>query len=178
MLASPRRVYIWFVMCRRTVAITLLLSLVKPGFAEEVGEGYLAEPVEIIEKIPVSDTAFMRHRGLPASVDLSRDFPTPGNQGKQGSCVGFATTYAIKTYYERRKRKWDLSNLDHIFSPAWTYNQINKGRDRGAHIPHALELLVKKGAVPWSVMPYDEKDFRTQPNEQQRQLALQYRAKS
>ncbi|MFZ5629502.1 MAG: C1 family peptidase [Spirochaetota bacterium] len=165
-------------MCRRTLTLALLFPLASAGFADEPAEGYLPEPLELIEKIPVSDTAFLRHRGLPSAVDLSRDFPTPGNQGKQGSCVGFATTYAIKTYYERRKRKWDVSTYENIFSPAWTYNQINKGRDRGAHIPHALELLVQKGAVPWSVMPYNANDFRTQPNQQQRQMALQYRAKS
>lgn len=158
--------------------LALLLAAPIARFADDIGEGYLPEPLELLDKIPVAESAFLRHRGLPSSVDLSRDFPPPGNQGKQGSCVGFATTYAIKTYYERRKRKWDVSRYENIFSPAWTYNQINKGRDRGAHIPHALELLVQKGAVPWSVMPYDANDFRTQPNEQQRQMALQFRARS
>lgn len=158
--------------------VFLGLSLLPQLFAEDVGEGYIPEPLEVMEKIPVSDTAFLRHRGLPAAVDLSPNFPTPGNQGKQGSCVGFSTTYALKTYHEKRKRNWNVNTPEHIFSPAWTYNQINKGRDRGAHIPHALELLIEKGAVPLSIMPYDANDYRTQPNAQQRQAALEYRAKS
>lgn len=165
-------------MYRRVLLLALLFAAPIARFSDDPGEGYLPEPLELLDKIPVADSAFLRHRGLPASVDLSRDFPQPGNQGKQGSCVGFATTYAVKTYYEKRKRQWDLSSYDHIFSPAWTYNQINKGRDRGAHIPHALELLITKGAVPWSMMPYDPSDYRTQPGAQHYSAALQYRAKS
>ena len=155
-------------------------------FADEVpSEGYIPEPLEVIERIPVADSAFIRHRGLPSSVDLAPHFPVPGRQGNQGSCVGWATTYALKTYHEKRKQNWNLGQPpqeggsgEHVFSPAWTYNQINKGRDRGAHIPHALELLISKGAAPWNVMPYDAKDYRTQPNAEAKRVAQQYRAKS
>ena len=164
--------------------LLLLATLTLTADGELSGEGYILEPLEVLDRIPVADSAFIRHRGLPSSVDLAPHFPVPGSQGNQGSCVGWATTYALKTYHEKRKRNWDLGappqsggNGEHVFSPAWTYNQINGGRDRGAHIPHALELLISKGAAPWSAMPYNVKDYRSQPSAEARRIAAQYRAK-
>lgn len=164
--------------------LLLLATLTLTADGEQSGEGYILEPLEVLDRIPVADSAFIRHRGLPSSVDLAPHFPVPGSQGNQGSCVGWATTYALKTYHEKRKRNWDLGappqsggNGEHVFSPAWTYNQINGGRDRGAHIPHALELLISKGAAPWSAMPYNVKDYRSQPSAEARRIAAQYRAK-
>lgn len=170
---------------RSLIAFFFSIVLIPLLYAENPADGYNPEPLEVLEKVPVADSAFIRHRGLPSSVDLAPHFPVPGRQGNQGSCVGWATTYALKTYQEKRKRNWDLGapvqdggNGEHVFSPAWTYNQINGGRDRGAHIPHALELLIDKGAAPWSVMPYNVKDFRSQPSAEARRIAQQYRAKS
>ncbi|MBN8222480.1 MAG: hypothetical protein J0L53_16285 [Spirochaetes bacterium] len=148
-------------------------------------EGALMDSLDDIERVPLAESVLIAPRGLPAAVDLAPYFPQPGNQGNQGSCVGWASTYALKTYHEKRKNNWDLGapvqqggSGEHVFSPAWTYNQINKGRDRGAHMPHALDLLIQKGAVSWKDMPYNQKDFRTQPTAAQKQLALRYRAKS
>lgn len=163
----------------------LFAALTLHADGDQPADGYIPEPLDVIEKVPVADSVFIRHRGLPSAVDLSTHFPGPGSQGNQGSCVGWATTYALKTYHEKRKRNWDLGQPpqnggpgEHIFSPAWTYNQINGGRDRGAHIPHALELLISKGAAPWSIMPYNVKDYRSQPSAEARRVAQQYRAKS
>ncbi len=38
---------------------------------------------------------------LPSSVDLSLDVPLPRSQGYQGSCVGWAVAFTLKTYHER-----------------------------------------------------------------------------
>ena len=67
---------------------------------------------------------------LPASVDLSADLPTPGDQGQQNSCVGWATAYGMMTYLERAAHKWALSSAT-VFSPAYVYNQLNHGIDAG-----------------------------------------------
>lgn len=99
---------------------------------------------------------------LPSAIDLSANFPTPGNQGGQGSCVGWATAYALKSFQERIEEQWDFSPAT-LFSPAWIYNQINGGQDEGAYISEALALIVDKGAATWRSMPYDEWDFLTQP---------------
>jgi len=174
---------------RYAAILPLLFFAGNPASTEPMvetrNEGYLPEPPEVYDRIPVSDSAFIRHRGLPARVDLTQFFPPPGKQGKQGSCVGWATTYALKSYHEKRKRNHDFGphvqeaggRGENVFSPAWTYNQVNKGKDRGAHIPHALDLLVDKGAVSWADWPYNVADFKKQPTSAQLKVAAQYRAK-
>lgn len=111
----------------------------------------------------------------PPSVDLSAFFPPPGDQGLQGSCVGWAVGYALKSYQERREEGWRW-NPATIFSPAWIYNQINGGADDGAYIYDGLELIVTRGAASLSTMPYRQADYRAQPNQQAIDEALRFRA--
>ncbi|GAB4267026.1 MAG: hypothetical protein Kow0065_17700 [Methylomicrobium sp.] len=100
---------------------------------------------------------------LPSSIDLSGNFPIPGNQGGQGSCVGWATAYALKSFQEKVEEQWDFTQAT-TFSPAWIYNQINGGQDAGSRIDHALELIIAKGAATWRAMPYNENDFLSRPS--------------
>ncbi|MCK6555535.1 Ig-like domain-containing protein [Candidatus Binatia bacterium] len=115
---------------------------------------------------------------LPSAVDLSRDFPLPGDQGQQGSCVGWATAYALKTYQERIEIGWSLEPLQHRFSPAYVYNQINGGKDEGSRITDALDLIVQQGVASLAKAPYDDQDFRTQPSNAARQEAAQFKGKA
>lgn len=115
---------------------------------------------------------------LPSSVDLSKDFPIPGDQGQQSSCVGWATAYALKTYQERVEIGWSLEPAEHKFSPAYIYNQINGGMDNGSRISDALDLVVNQGAATLALMPYSDRDFSTQPSGAARQEAGQYKGKS
>jgi hypothetical protein len=107
---------------------------------------------------------------LPEKVDLSPDMPPIGNQLVQKSCVGWAVGYALRSYMERRydRRPLKLStgelDPDRVFSPAWIYNQINGGQDRGAKVREGLEILYDKGAARWRDMPYDEDDYKSQPS--------------
>src|SRR5450756_546557 len=39
---------------------------------------------------------------LPDRVDLSDQFPTPGDQGEQNSCVGWSVGYAARAYYANK----------------------------------------------------------------------------
>ncbi|MCP4119513.1 MAG: hypothetical protein GY737_29765 [Desulfobacteraceae bacterium] len=100
----------------------------------------------------------------PTSVDLSFNFPTPGDQGQQGSCVGWATAYALKTYQEKIEIGWSLNTASHLFSPAFIYNQINGNYDQGAFIYDALNLAVQKGVSTLATMPYSDRDYLTQPS--------------
>ncbi len=115
---------------------------------------------------------------LPKKVDLSANFPTPGNQGRQGSCVGWATAYAAKSYQERVEMNWDLKSSNHLFSPAFIYNQINGGQDRGSSIYRALELIVKKGVATLEAMPYSDKNFTSQPSSAAFSEASKFKAKN
>ncbi len=131
-------------------------------------------------------------RKLPSSVDLSSKMPPVGSQGSQGSCTAWSTTYYVKSYHEKIKNKWKYQwgnypsytgqlTADkgvHVFSPAWTYNQLNDGSDDGICIGTALHFLTQKGAVPWSVMPYTDEDYLKQPDSSMKKLALsKYKSK-
>ncbi|MBX9945577.1 MAG: DUF4384 domain-containing protein [Reyranella sp.] len=94
---------------------------------------------------------------LPPQVDLARYFPPPGDQGKQGSCVGWAVGYAARAYYAQALERRPAGQAAHIPSPAYVYNSIKdqaKGCGSGSAIPNALDLL-KSGAVSMARMPYD-----------------------
>ena len=162
--------------------------------------GYKPTSEEILRAVPLSRSSYIKHRGLPSSVDLSHSMPPVGNQGRQGSCVAWATAYALKSYQEKIEKNWNydiewywdkewLNNnsfltvykprgsMQHVFSPAFVYNQINKGVDNGSYIGDALELLINKGVPPLAIMPYNEKDYLTKPNSIQFQEAAKYKAK-
>ena len=111
---------------------------------------------------------------LPSSVDLSVDTPIPGNQGSQGSCVGWAVAYAVKTYQERIERGWPLTDDRHVMSPAYVYNQI-KVPGGGAYFVDAFTLLVEQGVSSWAQMPYDPLNDRTQPSSRARAEAANYK---
>jgi hypothetical protein len=114
---------------------------------------------------------------LPESIDLSGNFPTPGSQGRQGSCVGWATAYALKSYHEKIEEQWSFSEQS-TFSPAWIYNQINDGKDEGSRIDNALQLMIDQGAATWQAMPYTDQDYLTQPSEEVVAQAANYKAES
>ncbi|MEM3418525.1 MAG: C1 family peptidase, partial [Candidatus Nanoarchaeia archaeon] len=115
---------------------------------------------------------------LPSYVDWSSKIPPVGDQGGQGSCTAWATSYYYKTFQEGKEQNWNLSSLNHQFSPAFVYNQINGGNDRGSAIPDALNLLVDKGCDTLAVFPYNQYDYTTQPNSNQLQLAFPFKAQS
>ena len=112
-------------------------------------------------------------RDIPRSVDLSGNFPTPGNQGRQGSCVGWATAYALKSYQERVEEGWEFSDYTTV-SPAWIYNQVKAPGpcggadpyDCGAHIHKALDFMIDKGTASLSTMPYTDRDYRARPSDE------------
>jgi len=115
---------------------------------------------------------------LPSSVDLSADYPLPGDQGAQSSCVGWSLGYAIKSYQERVENGWSLEPAEHRFSPSYIYNQLNEGQDIGIPYRAGLDLLVDQGVATLARMPYDQHDFLTQPNAAAHQEASRFKAKS
>ena len=112
----------------------------------------------------------------PTSIDLSLNFPTPGDQGQQNSCVGWATAYALKSYQENVEVGWSLNTSYHLFSPAFIYNQIVIGNDGGSYIKDALNLAVNKGVSTLATMPYSHLDYMTQPSVAAFEEASRYKA--
>lgn len=112
---------------------------------------------------------------LPPRVDHSDSFPAPGDQGPQGSCVGWAVTY-LKGYQERVERKWTTWSPDRLFSPAYIYNQLNRTQDcsGGTFIAEALNLVRREGSATQASFPYRPNSCSAQPDATVRQLARPY----
>ena len=95
---------------------------------------------------------------LPAQVNnsLLPSFPPIGDQGNQGSCVAFGSTYYQATHELGLLNGYNNKiNSDHILSPKWTYNLLNDGTDGGLMPYDAFDLLHINGA-PWMKdFPYD-----------------------
>ena len=121
------------------------------------------------------DREYFDAEQLPASVDLSGNFPEAGSQGVQGSCTAWATAYALKSYQERVEEGWTFTE-NTTFSPAWIYNQINNGQDRGSLISDAFKLMIDRGAATWAAMPYSQHDYLTQPSDAAIREAARYKA--
>jgi len=116
---------------------------------------------------------------LGAAADLSSQLPPVGNQGQQGSCVAWATSYYYKTWSEKQEHTgWSLSNAQYEFSPSFMYNQINGGHDYGSSFTDAFNLLQTKGDVDISEFPYSQGNYTNQPSAAQLEAAKPYRIPS
>lgn len=92
--------------------------------------------------------------------------PPIGDQGSEGSCVGWATGYTalgILTY--PKYNCWDIARR----SPNYVYNQIRLGVgcDTGTYITYGLDLVKAQGSCSWSIMPYIDGICSVMPNSTQ-----------
>lgn len=99
-----------------------------------------------------------------SSFDFSTSpsFPTVGNQAMQGSCSAWASTYYSFGYMEALDYGWTdpkTGATDHLFSPAWTYNKVNGGRDSGSWMIDNFYVIRDWGAASMATMPYDDSDY-------------------
>ncbi len=100
---------------------------------------------------------------LPERADLSDRFPVVGDQGKQGSCVGWAVGYAARSYYNNTSDGGGRPTADQIASPAYIYDSIRPAGhscNRGTRITAALNLL-KDGVLTHAEYRYDDDLCRT-----------------
>lgn len=143
--------------------------------SENYMTGFIPEKPEVYAAMPQA----RRYRAhLPLAADLSANFPVPGSQGKQSSCVAWATAYAARSYLEILKQGWQPNDPAHVFSPAFIYNQASSGKcSNSISISEALKLMQTIGVVPLSEFPYDQKDCAKNPNPQTLALAGNFRIK-
>jgi hypothetical protein len=139
------------------IAAALLVALgISSAGAQEHKYATGGAPTPAAQKAGISHAPVYRDF-LPPAVDLSRYMPAVGDQGNQGSCVGWATAYAARAYYAEQIEHRDISEAQNIPSPAWLFDIIHIGDDcdQGAYIPDALEVL-RKGAMSLAEFPYDD----------------------
>lgn len=112
---------------------------------------------------------------LPASASLQRFAPTRRHQGRQGSCVGWASAYGARTILEAETsgKKPD----DVAFSPAYLYNQIALTGCQGAYMVNAMEAMQNYGGLPFNQFRYDERTCSNEPTSNQKKAGQQFRIK-
>ncbi|NIF06668.1 C1 family peptidase [Chryseobacterium sp. Tr-659] len=104
-------------------------------------------------------------KALPGSYFIAG---TPiGDQGSEGSCVGWATTYAAASSLEL-----NFKGVNSARSPEYVFNQIKVSNDcQGSYVKDALNLLKNQGACSWTEMPYTDTGCSTLPNAAQKLAA-------
>jgi len=143
------------------------------------GGGCLPATKDELEAIPRM-SRLLRTTALPNKVEWQLgNLPPAGNQGKQNSCVGWAVAYALKTYLKQVEKRWGADIPTHQFSPAFIYNQLNDHTQTNGgpiSIPAAMDLVRNMGVCTLATMPYNVKDYKTQPNPTQKEEAKQYKS--
>lgn len=108
--------------------------------------------------------------------------PPIGNQGGEGSCVGWALAQAARSItYKFSKGQLSWANNVNIFSPEYVFNQIkvNSSCLSGAYVSTGLNLLVNKGVCTWAQMPYSSTNgCALQPTTKQNMAAALYKINS
>ncbi len=138
--------------------------------------GAIMLPAEEYAKIPEAQfTLDDLLKTLPTSVALNT--PVVRNQGGEGSCVAWGTTYAARSITKFATANGNLwTNTSNILSPEFVYNQIKVSTcASGAYVTSGLNLLRDKGACTWSSMPYTDVECSTQPNASQLAEATNYK---
>lgn len=144
---------------------------VQGGLTESHATGFIPSDPALYEQIPLTQL----HRDfLPVSVDLSARFPSPGSQGRMGSCVAWAVGYAARSYYAHVTEKRSRNSARHIPSPAYIYHSVRPGGcDGGSHITSALELL-KTGSPSLAQAPYSDRSCH-RPTAKMKNAATDFR---
>lgn len=166
--------------------LSLLLAFLFVSFIslgqedEDYGTG-LDFDQEKYESVPLSAPILSRNfTNLPRSFSLKAYAPTPGDQGRQPSCVGWASGYGARTIAYAIKNNWKGNKLKinaNAFSPSFVYNQIKAYGDnkctRGSYIADAMKLMNNKGILKKSEFGYNVLSCTTMPSTYSLQKAQQ-----
>lgn len=112
---------------------------------------------------------------LPSFYDMTNEFPTPGNQGIQGSCTAWAVGYALKSYQEHLDHNWKADVPERQFSPAYIYNQLVDNIDEGTSIIEVANLVINQGVCTLNDMPYNQYSCANKPTTAQRAAAAKFK---
>ncbi len=117
---------------------------------------------------------------LPDIVDNSESpyFPAIESQGSLGACVYWAETYYQFTY-TMNKAMGIVTTPENTFSPSFTFNLGNGGKNGGGWDIDGFTLMQEIGNVPLSTVPYTENEFLSwHASEEIWREALNYRVKT
>ncbi len=139
-----------------------------PG-EESYGTGLTNE--DDMSKVPETTNFGFGSDNLPASYNIVDKFPPIGNQGKYGTCVGWAVGYNGKTVIngiEKGYNSSDLSNANKQFSPKDLFLAVEdskKGENcGGTNFDIALQIMQDRGVATLQTVPYDNLGNCSQSN--------------
>ncbi|MFN3875190.1 MAG: C1 family peptidase [Flavobacteriales bacterium] len=115
---------------------------------------------------------------LPERHSLERYAPPRLNQGRQGSCVAWASAYAARSIIHNQATG-SVPSRASAFSPSFMYNRIkieNSGC-QGSYLHRAMDDMLKRGAVPFSEFAYTDETCSNRPDESLERSASRYRIK-
>ncbi|WP_323769296.1 C1 family peptidase [Antarctobacter sp.] len=118
---------------------------------------------------------------MPSVLSMRAYVPIPGNQGVQGSCVGWATAYAARTLIAARAAEVTnpQAKRQMTLSPAFIFNQIQRtGCENGILISDALALMTEQGVASLASFPYRENSCVALPDARVLNEASEFRIKS
>ena len=113
--------------------------------------------------------------GLPTAVSLEQYAPRRLHQGRQGSCVGWASAYSARTILHSRATAQNPNQV--AFSPSYLYNQIALQGCQGAYMLDAMKAMSSYGSLPFNEFGYDERSCSKEPTSNQLRVGQQYRIK-
>lgn len=160
--------------------IVFLMFLTTTFYAQEFVTGleFSKEKYEnVTETVPLITRSVT---AVPRNYSLKAYSPTPGNQGRQPSCVGWASGYGARTIANAIKNGWQNNTTkinQNTFSPAFVYNLIKfKGDNnckRGSYIADAMKLLNTFGVLELKDFSYDQSNCIKNPSSYGLQKAKQ-----
>ena len=112
---------------------------------------------------------------MPSRVSLEAYAPNRGQQGRQGSCVGWASAYAARTILHSRATGKDPNSV--AFSPAYLYNQIALEGCQGAYMLEAMKSMKANGGLPFNEFKYDERSCSNYPQNKDVSRGQQFKIK-
>ena len=111
--------------------------------------------------------------GLPAQASLEQYAPQRRHQGRQGSCVGWASAYAARSILQSQTTGQNPNSV--AFSPSYLYNQIALTGCQGAYMLDAMKAMQQNGALPFNQFRYDERTCSNAPSSNEKQAGARYR---
>jgi len=132
-----------------------LLLLIVPLFGQTYSTGAILDPA-VYEQTSAKPVLLTRnYTSIPRSVSLRQFSPIPEDQGRYGTCTGWATAFAARTISESitLNRNNQRQSSENVFSPIHVYKGhyflrgINPTGHEGAIISHVLDFLKREGAV-------------------------------
>lgn len=134
-------------------------------------EEYQAKITELRPDLNTTQLRSVVATAVPSSKSLP--LPPVGDQGNEGSCVGWGVGYAahgITRYINNTVHQSNWGGA--VRSAAYVYNQIKLGNCGAGSYPNdAMNLIKNQGQCSNSQMPYVSGGCYTQPTAQQRTWA-------